>query len=214
MFARSFVACCLLASIPSKADQRASFGPPGYELPDRVTPQNLFSLSEKIRNERCNSTECKTLVLAIAEILTNANGRKSGGTIWNGQPHKDIPYGAIKAAEIDESLRKYKNRWPELCRAVVEIGVRDDFEHGIENYAWIASAVLDVARHLTHTGLDCLGQALAAMPQSRYLQASMHSAWVYCLDEGRGAARCARLKPTDPEFLPVDSFRTQRQAPP
>ena len=44
---------------------------------------------------------------------------------------------------------------------------------------------------------------LAAMPESKYKQASMGSAWNYCLDERRGAAHCARLKPSDPDFLPA-----------
>ncbi len=57
--------------------------------------------------------------------------------------------------------------------------------------------------------LDCLGQTLAAMPRSKYLQASMAGAWEYCLDEDRGAARCARLKPTDPDYLPVPPFHTR-----
>jgi hypothetical protein len=195
----------LLCAAPfaALAHDRPQFGPPGYELPARITPMYIEFLHNKIVDEKCNKIECHAIRLAVYYISDNSSGRKAGGTIWNGRPHKDIPYGAIKAREIDDSLRKYMKIWPALCRAVVEIGARDDFDDGIKNYAWIASAALDVARHLTHPGLDCLGQALAAMPPSRYLQYSMHGAWAYCLDERRGEAHCARLKPTDPEFLPV-----------
>lgn len=181
----------------------SKFGPPGYELPDYVDFDNLMLLSDRIRIDKCKNPDCEMLARALGEVLTNPNGRKNPGTIWGGRKVPDIPYGVIKAREIDRSLVPIKRKWPALCRAVVEIGARDDFEHGIEHFAWIASAVLDVARHLTRPGLDCLGQALAAMPESKHKQSSMHSAWVYCLDERRGEKRCARLKPTDPEFLPV-----------
>jgi hypothetical protein len=154
-------------------------------------------------NDGCASRECKALTNAIGEILDDPNRRKNPGTIWEGKPVPDIPYGVIKAKEIDDSLRGVKAIWPEICRAVVEIGARDDFVHGYETYAWLASSALDIARHLSRPGLDCLGQALAAMPESNYFQYSLAGAWRYCLDERRGEKRCERIKPTDPWFLPA-----------
>jgi hypothetical protein len=41
------------------------------------------------------------------------------------------------------------------------------------------------------------------MPELKFKQGSTAGALRHCLDEGRGEARCARLKPTDPDFLPV-----------
>ena len=195
----------LLCLIPLTAwgQARPAFGPPGYQLPDRVSPENLDELYEAMESDNCNTPGCTALRVAIVQTLTNTSQRKNPGTIWEGRPVPDIPYGAIKAREIDKSLRPRQAIWPDICRAVAEIGARDDFVHGRETYGWLAASVLDVARHLTRPGLDCLGEALAAMPESKYLQASMRGAWVYCLDERRGAARCARLKPTDPDFLPA-----------
>ena len=203
MFGNCLAILFCLLPFAAWGQTRAPFGPPGYELPDRVTPENLFELSEKMSRGGCNLLSCRALTIAIGEILTNNSQRKDPGTISLDRPQPDIPYGAIKAREIDNSLRRFKAIWPDICRAVVEIGARDDFVHGLETDGWLAASVLDVARHLTRPGLDCLGEALAAMPESKYLQASMGGAWVYCLDERRGAARCARLKPTDPDFLPA-----------
>jgi hypothetical protein len=203
MFAKCLAILLCLLPFLAHGQERAPFGPSGYELPQRVTPENLLELSDKMSNDGCRLPGCVALTIAIGEILTNTSQRKNPGTIWQGRPVPDIPYGAIKAKEIDDSLSDVKAIWPDICRAVVEIGARDDFVHGLETDGWLAASVLDVARHLTRPGLDCLGEALAAMPESKYLQASMGGAWDYCLDERRGAARCARLKPSDPDFLPA-----------
>jgi hypothetical protein len=203
MFAKSLAILLCFTPLIAYGQNRAPFGPPGYELPDRLTPENLDELGTKIWKSGCKSPGCIALRIAIGEIMTDTSQRKNPGTIWEGRPVPDIPYGAIKAREIDDSLKDVKAIWPDICRAVVEIGARDDFVHGYETYGWLAASVLDMARHLTRPGLDCLGQALAAMPASKYLQASMGGAWQYCLDERRGAARCERLKPIDPDFLPA-----------
>jgi hypothetical protein len=202
MFVKCAAILFCLFPLVAQGQTRAPFGPPGYELPDRVTPENLFELSEKMSRDGCKLLSCRALSIAIGEVANDTSQRHSPGTIWKGRA-PDIPYGVIKAHEIDASLRGIKAIWPEVCSAVVEIGARDDFVHGNETYSWLASAALDMARHLTRPGLDCLGQALSAMPESKFLQRSMAGAWRYCLDERRGAARCARLKPTDPDFLPV-----------
>jgi hypothetical protein len=136
-------------------------------------------------------------------VLTDPNQRKNPGTIWEGRPVPDIPYGVIKAREIDDSLKGVKAIWPDICRAVVEIGARDEFVKWPETYTWIAGAAIDIARHLTEPGLDCLGQTLAAMPHYKRLQSALRTAHNYCLDERRGEVRCERLKPTDPDFLPA-----------
>jgi hypothetical protein len=202
MFAKCLAILVCLVPLIAYGQQRAPFGAPGYQLPDRVTPENLDRLWEEMSRVSCEARECFALRFSIGEVMTNPQRRKNPGTIWPHR-HPDIPYGAIKAKEIDDSLKGVRAIWPDICRAVVEIGARDDFVHGNETYSWIAGAALDVARHLTRPGLDCLGLALAAMPASKFLQGSMADAWHYCLDERRGAARCARLKPTDPDFLPA-----------
>ena len=203
MFAKCLAFLLCLLPFLAHGQERAPFGPPGYELPQRVTPENLHELSDKMSDDGCKTRACVALTIAIGEILTDPDQRKDPGTIWVDRPVPDIPYGAIKAEKSMTLFSDLKAIWPGICRAVVEIGARDDFVHGRENYGWLAASVLDMARHLTRPGLDCLGEALAAMPESKYLQASMRGAWVYCLDERRGAARCARLKPTDPDFLPA-----------
>ena len=202
MFAKSLVILLCFTPLIAYGQNRAPFGPPGYLLPDRVTPENLDEIYQAIDRDKCQTLGCRSLRIAIVEVLTNTSQRKNPGTIWKYRA-PDIPYGAIKARDIDQSLRGDKAIWPDICRAVVEIGARDDFVHGNETYSWLATAALDVARHLTRPGLDCLGQALAAMPESKFLQGSMGGAWQYCLDERRGAERCKRLKPTDPDFLPA-----------
>jgi hypothetical protein len=194
MFAKFLGTLPFLLPLIASAQERPAFGPPGYELPQHATPENLDDLLGSMVTNKCHTPDCSSLRIAIVEVLDNQNRRK---------PHPDIPYGAIKAKEIDDGLRPFKPIWPEICRAVVEIGARDDFVHGNETYSWLATAALDEARHLTRPGLDCLGQALAAMPESKFKQGSMAGAWNYCLDEDRGAARCARLRPTDPDFLPA-----------
>jgi hypothetical protein len=202
MFVKRLTIMFCLVPLIAWGQNRAPFGPPGYQLPDRVTPENLDEVYQAISRDKCKTPDCTSLRIAIVQILTNTSQRHSPGTVWTGRP-PNIPYGAIKAKDIDDSLRPIRAIWPDICRAVVEIGARDDFVHGHETYSWIATAALDVARHLTRPGLDCLGKALAAMPQSKFLQGSMAGAWGYCLDERRGAARCARLKPSDPDFLPA-----------
>ena len=209
MFGKYLTLLLCLFPFVALGQNRSTFGPSGYQLPDRVTPENLHELSEQMVRNVCKSPGCVALRIAIGEILTDPNQRKNPGTIWEGRPVPDIPYGAIKAKEIDDSLRDVKAIWPDICHAVIEIGARDDFVHGLETYGWLAASVLDMARHLSRPGLDCLGQALAAMPKSKYLQASMGGAWNYCLDEDRGAARCERLKPTDPDFLPAPPMHLQ-----
>lgn len=184
---------------------RSPFGPPGYELPVRATPGNLDEILLAMERDHCETPGCTALTIAIVRVLTNPYQRKNPGTIWGDGPVPDIPYGAIKAKQIERLLRPFQAIWPAICRAVVEIGARDNFVDGWETYAWLAASVLDVARHLSRPGLDCLGLALAAMPQSKYKQGSMGGAWRYCLDERRGEARCARLKLTDPYFLPYQA---------
>ena len=203
MFGKCLAILACLIPLTTWGQARPPFGPSGYEMPEWVTPENLHDLSEKMRRDKCESANCRALIIAIGEVLTDPNQRKNPGTIWEGRPVPDIPYGVIKAREIDDSLKSVKSIWPDICRAVVEIGARDDFVHGMENYGWLAASVLDIARHLSRPGLDCLGQALAAMPESKYFQASLGGAWRYCLDERRGEARCARIKPSDPDFLPI-----------
>lgn len=195
--------CCL--PLMAFGQPRLPFGPPGYELPDRVTPENLHKLNEAMERDNCQTPACSALGIAIAEILTNTSQRKNPGIVRNGRREPELAYGAIKARAIDNQLRPFQAIWPAICRAVVEIGARDNFVDGWEAYAWLAASVLDVSRHLTRPGLDCLGQTLAAMPASKYKQGSMGGAWRYCLDERRGEARCARLKPTDPQFLPYQA---------
>jgi hypothetical protein len=202
MFVKCAAILFCLFPLVAQGQTRAPFGPPGYELPDRVTPENLKEIYQAMKRDKCESPGCVSLTVAILEILTNTIQRHSPGTIWKARA-SDTPYGVIKAREIQKSLRPFRAIWPEICTAVVEIGARDDFVHGNETHSWLAVAALDMARHLTRPGLDCLGQALSAMPESKFLQSSMADAWRYCLDERRGAPRCARLKPTDPEFLPV-----------
>jgi hypothetical protein len=202
MFSKTVAIISCFISFSVFGQDCPAFGPPGYELPDRVTPENLVELSDRMRRNACKTSGCEALSVAIGEVLTDTSQRHQAGTIWLGNA-QDIPYGALKAREIEDSLKGIKAMWPGICRAVVEIGARDDFVHGNETYSWIAGASLDMSRHLTRPGLDCLGQALAVMPESKHKQRSMRDAWVYCLDERRGAARCARLKPSDPEFLPV-----------
>ncbi|MCX7380875.1 MAG: hypothetical protein NT133_05510 [Alphaproteobacteria bacterium] len=209
MFARPLALLLCLLPLVAYSQTRVPYGPLGFELPERVTPEKLSELSLAMRQAKCETQSCRVLRIAIGEVVTNPNQRKNPGTIWNGRA-PDIPYAAIKAREIDKSLAGIKALWPELCSAVVEIGARDDFVHGHETFSGIATSVLDVARHLTRPGLDCLGQALAAMPESKFLQASKYGAYNYCVDEGRGAARCARLKPTDPDFLPAPPFKQVR----
>ena len=202
MFARSLTFLFCFAPLMTYGQTRPPFGPPGYDLPDRVTPENLHELNEMMDRGHCRTPNCKALTIAISEIETNSSQRKNPGTIWGDGPVPDIPYGAIKARAIDKQLRPFQAIWPAICRAVVEIGARDEFVKWPETYTWIAGAALDVARHLTRPGLDCLGLTLAEMPASKRLQSGLRTAWIYCLDERRGAAHCARLKPTDPEFLP------------
>ena len=203
MFGKCLAILLCLTPLFAWGQDRPAFGPPSYELPDRVTPENLHTLSDKMRSGGCESPGCVALRIAIGEILTDPNQRKNPGTIWEGRKVPDIPYGAIKAKEIDDSLSDVKAIWPDICHAVVEIGARDEFVKWPETYTWIAGAAIDVARHLTRPGLDCVGQTLAAMPASKRLQSALHTIYYYCLDEDRGAARCERLKPTDPDFLPA-----------
>ena len=205
MFARLLAALLYFVPFAALGEGRPAFGPPGYELPERVTPGVLDEIYQAILRDNCRTRECEYLRIAIVQVLDNPNRRKNPGTIWKDRA-PDIPYGVVKSREIDALLGGVRPMWPQICRAVVEIGARDDFVHGYETYSWLAAASLDVARHLSSPGLDCLGQALSAMPESKYFQASKRGAWIYCLDERRGAARCARLKPTDPEFLPAPPF--------
>lgn len=209
MFNRTLALLLCVLPLAAVGQTRAPYGPPDFELPDRVTPDNLSALSEAMRSAGCETKQCRVLRIAIGEIMDNPRGRHSPGTIWNGHA-PNTPYGAIKAREIEKSLAGIRDIWPEVCRAMVEIGARDDFVHGHETHSWIATAVLDMSRHLTRPGLDCLGQALAEMPESKFLQGSKYGAYNYCLDEGKGAARCARLKPTDPDFLPAPSGKPVR----
>jgi hypothetical protein len=206
MSVRYFVIYLFLIPLVAHGQTRSSFGPAEYELPDKVTRSNLFDLSEKIRRGSCKMPTCHALTIAIGEVLDNRNQRKGSHLSWEAPP-PDLPYAANKAREIDASLRGVRTIWPDICRAVVEIGARDEFAFGHETYSGIATAVLDVARHLSRPGLDCLGQALSAMPESKLKQASMSGAWGYCVDERRGEARCKRLKPTDPQFLPMPPSR-------
>lgn len=207
MFGKCVAVLVCFAPLLTFGQARPPFGPPGYELPDRVTPENLGELSDAMVRDRCETAGCTALRIAITFVLTNPNQRKNPGIVRNGRREPELPYGAIKAREIDRGLRPWQTIWPNICRAVVEIGARENFVDGWETFAWLAASVLDVSRHLTRPGLDCLGQALAAMPTSKYKQGSMGGAWRYCLDERRGEARCARLKPTDPNFLPYKATR-------
>jgi hypothetical protein len=186
MFGKCLAILLCLIPLIAWAQARPAFGPPGYQLPDRVSPENLDELLQAMVDDNCNTPGCTALRVAIVQILTNTSQRKNPGTIWQGRPVPDIPYGAIKAREIDNLLRPFKAIWPEICRAVVEIGARDDFVHGLETYGWLAASVLDVARHLTRPGLDCLGEALAAMPESKYLQASMGGLGITVWTNGAG----------------------------
>ena len=202
MFGKCLAILICFTPLLTYGQARASFGPPGYELPDRVTPDNLDEILFAMERDHCETPACTAFTIAIVRVLTNPSQRKNPGTIWGDGPVPDIPYGAIKAKEIERLLRPFQAIWPAICRAVVEIGARDEFVKWPETYTWIAGAALDVARHLTRPGLDCLGLTLAEMPASKRLQSGLRTAWIYCLDERRGAAHCARLKPTDPEFLP------------
>jgi len=154
IFGKILAILLCLISLTAWGQSRPPFGPPGYELPDKVTVQNLDELSEKMRRDKCESANCRALIIAIGEVLTDPSQRKNPGTIWEGRPVPDIPYGAIKAREIDDSLKGVKAIWPDICRAVVEIGARDDFVHGMENYGWLAASVLDIARHLSRPGIS------------------------------------------------------------
>ena len=209
MLSRPLALLLCLLPLAAHGQARPAFGPPGYELPDIVTINNLDHVYDALERDNCPTIDCRALRIAIVEIIDNPQRRKNPGTIWKGRA-PDIPYAANKAREIDTRLSVVRSIWPEICRAVVEIGARDDFVHGHETFSGIATSVLDVARRLTRPGLDCLGQALAAMPESKFLQGSKYGAYNYCVDEGRGAARCARLRPTDPDYLPAPPLKPVR----
>lgn len=206
MFGNYVVIFVLLFPFAAYGQPRAPFGPPGYEVPDLVTEENLLELGGRMSRDGCKLSGCIALRKAIGEVTDNPNRRKNPHLSWS-LPPADIPYAAIKAREIDASLRDFRAIWPDICRAVVEIGARDEFVKWPATYTWIASAAIDVARHLTRPGLDCVGMTLAAMPASKRLQSALDTVYGYCINEGRGEARCKRFKPTDPAFLPIPPSR-------
>jgi hypothetical protein len=108
------------------------------------------------------------------------------------QPQAKDPREVFRLAgrEIDVILAKHRKIWPDICRIAQAVVARADSSE--TSYSNIGAFSLDIARRLTHPGLDCLGAVDKLIPPGTYRTTARHYAHLYCVaDRSR---LCVRLK--------------------
>jgi hypothetical protein len=187
-----FLVLLLASFAPASARAQLPPVPEGYDLPSPTTEYDVNIVIQAMIRSNCQTPQCIGLKEALVLYNITDHGRYMHGTTWIDGKAPDTNFFAEKSAEIDAEARKFRKFWPEICDAVTAIGARDDFKS--DQWSSMAAWSLDIARHLTRPGLDCLDKVKDAMPRSKHRDESVDEAFQYCAGEGGNIARCARLK--------------------
>lgn len=195
MLVRLFVALPICVSFggiftPSLAE---TTGLSGISVPDKLDVADIYAIHQQIVMAKCTTDHSKAWgYTAVGFDRFDRAISHPGTNVWLGRPKDEMPtYHREGSEALKKLLNPVKPIFPAICEDLVFIARRDgqNNQHSLQ----LASMTFELARRISSTKLDCLGQILPLITNAEYRVYALGEAYDFCIDDR--TQDCRRLKP-------------------